>query len=192
MAGFPARPDNRPSLPRIGYRIGTYSDIRADLIRRLNATPELAHWTHREPDDPGIALLEVAAVLGDILTFYQELYANEAYLRTARWRTSVAELVRIVGYRLAPGLGGSGTFAFELRPGAAVTVPAGFSLQVELEGADAQATFETLAELVAYPELSRFNLYRPLAEAPLLKGATELWIDSAEPLDLPTQRRRTG
>ena len=119
MAGFPTRPDNRPSLPRIGYRIGTYSDIRADLIRRLNATPELAHWTHREPDDPGIALLEVGAMLGDILTFYQELYANEAYLRTARWRTSVAELVRIVGYRLAPGLGGSGTFAFELRPGAA-------------------------------------------------------------------------
>ena len=189
MAGFPTRPDNRPSLPRIGYRIGTYSDIRADLIRRLNATPELAHWTHREPDDPGIALLEVAAVLGDILTFYQELYANEAYLRTARWRTSVAELVRIVGYRLAPGLGGSGTFAFELRPGAAVTVPAGFSLKVELEGADAQATFETLAELVAYPELSRFNLYRPLEEAPLLKGATELWLDSADPLDIAADDR---
>jgi hypothetical protein len=189
MAGFPMRPDNRPSLPRIDYRIGTYSDIRADLIRRLNATPELAGWTHREPDDPGIALLEVGAVLGDILTFYLELYANEAYLRTARWRTSVAELVRIVGYRMAPGLGGSGTFALELRAGAPVTVPAGFSLQVELEGADAPATFETLAELVAFPELSRFNLYRPLAEAPLVTGATELWIDSSEPLDIAADDR---
>ena len=55
-------------------------------------------------------------MLGDILTFYQELYANEAYLRTAHWRTSIAELVRLLGYRLAPGLGGSGTFAFEVRP----------------------------------------------------------------------------
>jgi len=189
MAGFPTRPDNRPSLPRIGYRIGTYSDIRADLVRRLNTTPELAHWTHREPDDPGIALLEVGAVLGDILTFYQELYANEAYLRTAQWRASVAELVRIVGYRLAPGLGGSGTFAFELRPGAPVTVPAGFSLQVDLEGADAQQTLETLTELIAYPELSRFNLHRPLAEAPLRKGATELWIDTPEPLDIAADDR---
>ncbi len=189
MAGFPTRPDNRPSLPRIGYRIGTYSDIRADLIRRLNTTPALAHWTHREPDDPGIALLEVGAVFGDILTFYQELYANEAYLRTAQWRTSVAELVRIVGYRLAPGLGGSGTFAFELRPGASVTVPAGFSLQVDLEGADAQQTLETLAELVAYPELSRFYLYRPLTEPPLRKGATELWIDAPEPVDIAADDR---
>jgi hypothetical protein len=189
MAGFPTRPDNRPSLPRIGYRIGTYSDIRADLIRRLNATPELAHWTHREPDDPGIALLEVGAVLGDILTFYQELYANEAYLRTAQWRASVAELVRIVGYRLAPGLGGNGTFAVELRPGAPVTVPAGFSLQVELEGADAQASFETLAELVAYPELSRFNLYRPLVEPALQKGVTELWLDSPEPVEIAADDR---
>jgi len=189
MAGFPTRPANRPSLPRIGYRIGTYSDIRADLIRRLNATPALAHWTHREPDDPGIALLEVGAVLGDILTFYQELYANEAYLRTAQWRTSVAELVRMVGYRLAPGLGGSGTVAFELRPGSPVTVPAGFSLQVDLEGADAQQTLETLTELVAYPELSRFNLYRPLTEPPLRNGATELWIDSPEPIDIAADDR---
>jgi hypothetical protein len=176
MAAFPARPDNRPSLPRIGYRIGSYSAIREDLIHRLNATPELAHWTHREPDDPGIAVLEVGAVLGDILTFYQELYANEAYLRTAQWRASVAELVRIVGYRLAPGLGGTGTFAFELRPGTPVTVPAGFSLQVELEGTTSQAVFETQAELVAQPELSRFNLYRPLVEPTLRKGASELWL----------------
>ena len=131
---FPARPDNRPALPRIGYRIGSYSDFREHLMRRLDATPALAHWTHREPDDPGIALLECAAVLGDILTFYQELYANEVYLRTAAWRSSVAELVRLVGYRLAPGLGGSATFAVEVRPGAPVTVPAGFALKVELEG----------------------------------------------------------
>jgi hypothetical protein len=178
MAVFPARPDNRPSLPRIGYRIGSYSAIRGDLMHRLNATPELAHWTHREPDDPGIALLEVGAVLGDILTFYQEVYANEAYLRTAQWRSSVAELVRIVGYRLAPGLGGTGTFAFELRPGAPVTVPAGFSLQVELEGATTQAAFETQSELVAHPDLGRFNLYRPLVEPKVRKGARELWLQA--------------
>ena len=84
--------------------------MRAD--RR--ARPSWRAWTHREPDDPGIALLEGAAILGDILTFYQEHYANEAYLRTAAWRESVAELVRLTGYRLAPGIGGRATFAFEV------------------------------------------------------------------------------
>lgn len=186
---FPKRLYNRPALPRIDYRVGTYSDFRAHLIHRLNATAELAHWTHREPDDPGIALLECAAVLGDVLTFYQELYANEAYLRTARWRTSVAELVRLLGYRLAPGLGGRGTFAFEVRPGAPVTVPAGFPLEVELEGADEPATFETLSSLVAYPELSRFHLFRPLTQPQLAKGTTELWIRADEPIEIEEDDR---
>src|SRR5260370_30633476 len=74
------------------------------MLRRLNGQTPLLNWTHREPDDPGIALIEGAAILGDILTFYQDLYANEAFLRTAQWRESVAELVRLLGYRLAPGL----------------------------------------------------------------------------------------
>lgn len=190
---FPSRPDNRPALPRIGYRVGSYSDLREHLMRRLDATPELLHWTHREPDDPGIALLECAAVLGDILTFYQELYANEVYLRTAAWRSSVAELVRLVGYRLAPGLGGSATFAFEFRPGEPITIPAGFSLKVELEGLEEPATFETQTDVVAYPELSRFHLHRPLTEPPLSEGATQLWIRSDEPVEIaPDDRLLVG
>ena len=117
---FPRRPSNRPGLPRIAYRIGRYADFVEAIKRGIDAAPELAAWTHRDPDDPGIALVEGAAILGDILSFYQEHYANEAYLRTAAWRESVAELVRLTGYRLAPGIGGRATFAFEVkrrRPG---------------------------------------------------------------------------
>lgn len=189
---FPRRPDNRPALPRIGYRIGTYSDFREYLMRRLDdvaATPELAHWTHREPDDPGIALLEGAAAIGDVLTFYQELYANEAFLRTARRRRSVAELVRLLGYRLAPGLGGRATFAVEVRAGAAITVPAGFPLQAQLEGGDGPVEFETEASLVAYPELSRFHLHRPLTLPQLATGTTEIWLRSSDPFEVAQDDR---
>ena len=56
------------------------------MFRGIDAAPPLAAWTHREPDDPAIALIQGAAIVGDILTFYQEHYANEAYLRTAQWR----------------------------------------------------------------------------------------------------------
>ena len=58
------------------------------MTRGIEAALPLASWTHRTADDPGIALLEGAAILGDILTFYQQHYANEAFLRTAAWRTS--------------------------------------------------------------------------------------------------------
>ena len=75
------------------------------MLSALDRSPLLQGWTHRQPDDPGIALLEGAAILGDILTFYQELYANEAWLRTATWPQSIAALVRLdwLPARAGPG-----------------------------------------------------------------------------------------
>ena len=68
-------------------------------------------------------------------------------------------------------------------------VPAGFGLQVELEGADAPATLETQTELTADPALSRFHLHRPLVEQALLKGATELWLRSDAPIEIAPDDR---
>lgn len=170
---FPKRADNRPGLPRIAYRIGRYADFVEAMKRGIAAAPELAAWTHRDADDPGIALLEGAAILGDILSFYQEHCANEAYLRTAAWRESVAELVRLTGYRLAPGIGGRATLAFEARGERPVTIREGFPVKAELEDVTAPADFQTDVELTAWPHLGRFNLYRPRAyAATLAAGAT--------------------
>jgi hypothetical protein len=178
---FPRRADNRPGLTRIAYRIGRYADFVEAMTRSLDAAPELAGWTHRGADDPGIALLHGAAILGDILTFYQEHYANEAYLRTAAWRESVAELVRLTGYRLTPGIGGRATFAFEARGGTPVTIRAGFPIKAELADLDGPADFQTAAELTAWPHLGRFNLYRARGYAPTLAtGATAFELASVD------------
>lgn len=177
---FPRRPDNRPGLPHFAYRIGEYSEIRDFLLRQINRAPALKHWTHRGPDDPGIALLEGAAVVGDILTFYQEHYANEAFLRTAQWRESIANLVRLLGYRLAPGLGGSGRFAFEVKGDRPITIPAGYPVKAELDEVPDTVDFETASELTAHPHLSRFSLYRERRyTAGLAAGATSFEIASA-------------
>src|SRR5215213_2551299 len=193
---FPRRLFNRPGLSRIDYRIGAYADIREFLLRNLDRDATLGEWTHRGADDPGIALLEGASILGDILTFYQELYANEAYLRTARWRESIADLARLVGYRLSPGLGGGATFAFEIKGDRAVTVPAGFPLKAQVEGLDKPADFETSEELTAYPWLSRFNLFRPLVW-PEVKAATatapstnEFYIETPDQLTAPVELKQ--
>jgi hypothetical protein len=173
--GFPRRAHNRPALPRIGYRIGRYEDFVEVMLRGIDAALPLQAWTHREPDDPAIALLHGAAIVGDILSFYQEHYANEAYLRTAAWRESVAELVRLTGYRLAPGLGGQATFAFEVRGSQPVTIRAGFPIKADLQDVPDPADFQTEAELLAYPQLGRFHLYRQrLPAATLAAGATTI------------------
>ena len=157
---FPRRPRNRPGLERVSYRIATWPEFRDAMLQRVDAAAELRAWTHRTPDDPAVALLEGTAILGDILTFYQEHYANEAWLRTADWRASVDRLVRLTGYRLGPGAAGDGVFAFEVRGDGPVIIPADYPLKAELEGGDPPAEFQTDAELVAHPHLSAFHLYR--------------------------------
>jgi hypothetical protein len=177
---FPRCVSNRPGLSRIDYRIGTYADIRNALLYQLNRCEILSDWTHRGADDPGIALLEGAAILGDILTFYQELYANEAYLKTAKWRESVADLVKLVGYRLTPGVGGHGVFAFQVRGDRAVTVPIGFPFTAQVTGVDGTIDFQTEAELAAYPWLGRFNLLRPSSSQPISSARREITITASK------------
>ena len=140
----------------------------------------LANWTHRGADDPGIALLEGDAVVADILTFYQTLYANETYLRTAQWPQSISDLVRLTGYRLAPGLAGEATFALAIKGKLPVTVPMGFGLKAQLEGIDKAVEFETRAALEAVPALSQFNLYRPRITPPIANGTSVLRVSSLD------------
>lgn len=177
---FPKLVFNRPALSRIDYRIGNYADVRAHLLDQLNKQSVLAGWTHRGSDDPGIALLEGDAIVADILTFYQTLYANETYLRTAQWPQSISDLVRLTGYRLAPGVAGEATFALSIKGKLAVTVPMGFGLKADIEGIDKAVEFETRAALEAVPALSQFNLYRPRTTPPIANGATVLRVSSLD------------
>ncbi len=173
---FPRTIDNRPSLSRIAFRIGTYSDFRQALFSALDRTQLLVPWTHRQADDPGIALLEGAAILGDILTFYQELYANEAWLGTATWPESVTALVRLLGYRPAPGIGGESAAAFEFNGATAVTVPAGFGFNAQIAGQTTPVDFETSENLSALPQLSRFSLYAPWNTPAIVAGTSVLSV----------------
>ena len=187
---FPKDLENRPGLSSIDYRIGTYSRMRAHMLELLNSSTVLSAWTHRGADDPGIALLESAAIVGDILTYYQNLYADEAFLRTARWRESVSELVRISGYRLAPGVGGDAVFAVKVKGKSAVTVPRGFGFKAQLAGQDETAEFESLREITACPHLSTFHLYRPPDGAATIKAGSHtlelLAVDDAVELNTRT------
>lgn len=157
---FPVTIHNRPGLDRIAYRIGDYARYRRVMLSALNQSSVLRAWTHRGADDPGIALLEGAAEVAEVLTFYQDLYANEAYLRTADWRESVTDLVALTGYRPAAGVGGEALFAVAVRGEESVTVPAGFGFKAQLADAEKPAEFESAQAVDAHPAMNRFHLYR--------------------------------
>jgi hypothetical protein len=185
---FPKLIFNRPALKRIDYRIGNYADVRAHLLDQLNKQSALSAWTHRGTDDPGIALLEAGAIVADILTFYQSHYANETYLRTAQWSQSIADLVRLTGYRLSPGVAGEATFALAIKGLLPVTVPMGFGLKAQIEGIDKPVEFETRASLDAAPALSEFYLYRPRITPPITNGLSVLRVSHLE-IDLKADDR---
>jgi hypothetical protein len=148
---------NRPGLPSILYRIGDYPSFRKYLLsllsQEINGSRPLAKLTTRASDDPAIALLDAWAVVGDVLTFYQERIANEGYLRTATERLSVLELARAIGYELNPGVAASTYLAFIVddspgSPGVA-TVPKGTVIKsIPGEGEKSQ-TFETETTIIA-------------------------------------------
>src|SRR5690349_4553135 len=109
---------NRPGLDAVAFRAGTHASFYETMQARLSSSefPQLAALTTRETQDASMALLDAWAMVGDVLTFYQERIANEGYLRTATERRSVLELARLVGYRLKPGLSSSVYLAYTLEP----------------------------------------------------------------------------
>ena len=159
----PQGESNLPGLASIAYRTGTWATFKQSMLARLSSAeyPALAALKTRDDDDFSIALLDAAAVMLDILTFYQERLANESYLRTATQLRSMVELSRLIGYQPAPGVAALVNLAFTLkatvgRPSnpstAAITIPQGTQVQsVPAQGQTAQ-TFETAADILAKPD----------------------------------------
>lgn len=154
---------NRPGLPAISYRVGTWATFKESMLARLSSFdyPALTALKTRDNDDFTIAFFDATSVVLDILTFYQERLANESYLRTASQLRSLVEQSRLIGYQPAPGVSAATYVAFSLKtaPGQtpdpsapAITIPQGTQMQsVPAQGQTPQ-TFETSADIPAKPD----------------------------------------
>ncbi len=154
----PLLASNLPAQPSITYRIGDHARFKASLLAGLSDAdaPALTALGTRDEDDFTIAFLDSVATTLDVLTFYQERYANETYLRTAGERLSILEMARLIGYELAPGVAASThlAFAFQATPGLPpspdpVIVPIGTKVQSLPDPGDLPRTFETVEPLQA-------------------------------------------
>jgi hypothetical protein len=169
---------NRPGLSVIAYRVGDYGDFRAGMQARLSASDQaaLAGLRTRDDDDFSIALLDAWAVVSDVLTFYQERYINESYLRTATERLSVLEQARLIGYELSPGVAASTYLAFTLEdpPGAPdkavkqITIETGVKVQSTPGPGEYPQTYETVEQVEARVE---WNEIRPRLQQPQQLGS---------------------
>jgi predicted phage baseplate assembly protein len=180
-AQTPVAVKNRPGLSAIAYRVGTHSQFKQSMLAALSdiTRPALQNLKTREDDDFSIALLDAAATMGDVLTFYQERIANESYLRTATERRSLLELGRLIGYELRPGVAASAFLAFTMDDTAGApqetTVDIGTKVQ-SVPGPNEKAqTFETVEKITARVE---WNAIKPqtFEAQQIVNGLQQLYL----------------
>jgi hypothetical protein len=184
---------NRPGLPALTYRTGTYATFFESMVARLSNmyldVPSqggvgpieriypLAKLTTREQSDPSIALLDAWAIVADVLTFYQERIANEGYLLTATERRSILELARLTGYNLRPGVSASVYLAFTVATSFEGTLPAGTRAQSIPGAGETAQFFETSFDLPARDGWN--NLQPRLTRPQVITLASDSGTDAA-------------
>jgi hypothetical protein len=90
-----------PAAPVIDYLAKDYASFRRVILDRI--TQLVPGWQERSAADLGVTLAEVLAYVGDHLSYRQDAVATEAYLETARLRTSLRRHALLVDYRMHDG-----------------------------------------------------------------------------------------
>lgn len=83
-------------VPPIDYTSRDYTSLVNDMLTLIPSY--LPEWTDRSAGDFGIVLLELFAYVGDILNFYTDRIANEAFIGTAQQRQSILNLAALLDY----------------------------------------------------------------------------------------------
>ena len=184
---YPAVIFNPAGLSTITYRVGDYTAFRHALLQALPGESELTEnvagtlvqlWRPSADGDLALQMIEWWAYLADVLTFYNERIANQAYLRTADLPESVNRLIQILGYRPQPGIGATGLLAALVSTTKPFTLPKGFQVQSKPGPGKQPQIFELSADtLVQPPDAVAAQPANPAAPLFTSSGSTiVLWL----------------
>ncbi|WP_028315162.1 baseplate J/gp47 family protein [Desulfatibacillum aliphaticivorans] len=126
----------------IEYINKDYESIRQELLAKV---PQLTdRWTDFNHSDLGVVLLELFCGVGDMLAYYLDAQAAEAFLPTARQRQNIINLCKLIGYQLDTPVSSTTTIRFSLAAPLDfdLPIPAGTQCRALLE--DGKADFETV------------------------------------------------
>jgi hypothetical protein len=136
--------DLTSSSPAIDYTSKDFEGFRqAMLDHAARVYPE---WSGRNTADFGVLLVNLFAYMGDILAYYGDAAAREAFLETATQRSSVLAHAALLGYTPASAAPATGsvTFITDVTQTTDVIIPAGTQVTTAfIESLDAPLTFET-------------------------------------------------
>lgn len=144
-----------PLLPTTDYTSRDYLSLRADMIRLIRA--RLPQWRGDNPSDFGVALVESMAYSLDILNYYLDRIANEAYLDTAVQRESLYAIAKMFNYTPKPAAPARVELTFLNTSTQTVTLPRRTRCQASVDtgGGALLKNFETDSELIVGPSEER-------------------------------------
>lgn len=130
----------------IDYTSKDFIGIKQSLLDY--ATQIFPEWTSRSEGDFGVLLVELFAYMGDILSYYGDRIANEAYIQTATQRSSVLNLASMLAYTPTGSIAATGTVTFQVPAGSGVvTLPAGTQVATGFNpNYDQPIVYETTAD----------------------------------------------
>lgn len=151
-------PAGLESLPR---QIATFHEFREAMLSVIGGKTSLADWRARSSDDFGVMLLEMWAYVCDSISFYDEVIANESYLRTADLRPSLRKLVGLLGYIPRPASAATADLAVFAEGRQPVTLPAGASFRSGAFPGSAPQVFELDTATRVHPFLNKWKIIPP-------------------------------
>ena len=173
-----------PPLPAAASPVQSYlgrdwQGLRRELVEEL-----LRRDPHADLSiaDPTITFIELLAHVGDLLAYRQDRVATEAYLETARLRTSVRRHAWLVDFAVGDGRAARTFVHVVAAPNALPVAVAAGSVAVDAFGGDLAFTLE--ASVSADPALGEIAIYDWGEEACCLRaGATECVLVRSLPAD---------
>ncbi|MCP3959025.1 MAG: hypothetical protein GY719_14330 [bacterium] len=126
----------------IDYLAKDFQSFRRLMLEQLSV--RVPEWTERNPADLGVAVVEVLAYVADYLSYYQDAVATEAYLDTARKRSSVRRHLRLLGHTLHQGCNARAWTQIQVdrtKDGKPIEMPEGTRLLTRVGGLPATIPF---------------------------------------------------
>ncbi|UCV21124.1 putative baseplate assembly protein [Ferribacterium limneticum] len=170
-------PPDTPPEPRLDYLAKDYDSFRRLMLDRMSQL--IPGFAERSPADFTVALVETLAYVGDHLSYTQDAAATEAYLGTARRRTSLRRHARLLDYPLHDGCNARVFVTATVDADAeAKTIPAGTALLAAAGAGDPVRRTDLLDQL----PLPGIEVFETLHDQVLHAAHSEIAIhDFADP-----------
>lgn len=138
----------------IDFTSRDYAAFRASMLAYAQQiAPEWKGAETGDPNDFGVVLVELLAYEGDILSYYADQIANEAFLSTATQRSSVLAHAALLDYTPRSATAASVIVAITVTSEQGIIIPAGFQVSTPPNGNNDTLIFETVAD-VTFPASS--------------------------------------